>query len=1369
MARHGCRNHRLLLLFCISLAWTCVAISVAFAQPSGDDVRTGSDPFPIDLRLELTWNSVQSRVWAGDIHVASSTKLTPEAGRLSQPGNLTPRMLLTGGLQLSPTCDSLRFSPSPSIDHLRDRSGQFVSPRTTRGGISFRATGQLGDQIVILLQRDDANESASPVTIAMQDLLSGKPIESKFNETATWTLRRIEGDGLRVSLVPIQRETVDLKADRKGATEETLLFWDDQEATISFQCDWLNQTESQSLELVCETAIFADSSRSVAPQRWPVSIELGRGTVVGATWQPPKGDGCYELHWKLQRKVTSHSVLGVPMPESITESITHPMSLLRGANHDHLIRDSKKTIVVLSRQPQRKAGFGDITPLTLVGRIEPLARSWSIHHYLPLREATRFVSKGSATPPLGKATVAGKQVAELTPGSFSIHDLPIAKVGVRHRVRVRLPNGQAMKLGLCILDKPSFGGKPAMVRDLTCLRTRQRSGDSPWVTADVDYYPQSSASQLLLINRDETLTACFESIEVSVFNDKESAKPIVSAVSSTAPKTRTALMQLDIDQWLTTYGDLLPPQHGNEVQHGNAFVAAIRLVEAIRHEGYGGAMLTVCENGRSLYPSAQMTADTSSSAGLPISGNGDPETLELLLRIFDRESLVLLPCLRPNFPLTSLEQAVAGGVATGRGIAVLTPWNGLSTELSLNEVESACGGIYNPTNELVGTGITELTNELLRFCSGHSCVRSIGVIADEGSSLALPQARLSLDSHTLDRFHSSLPANTIARSQVAAWANNEGAENFERWRQDRLCNLYHHLAAAATADDKDLLVVTTMEQLPKGLLNISSDVRLSVSTLYRRSQLEPLAARSRDEQTTIGVNSLTSQPKNSFRNSLPTTKPNDRADGLESTTALFITPVSLLAPAPGDIEMQLKCGLSRSPISTTPALDPESVSLLVTSLLGRGDRNCIAVSGFATSGDNETRRRSLARFQSLPLVTMDDVPSADEAMKYARLRRVVHAGATYLVATNQSRWPISINVSLANVTGLQALLPTDVSPKVLSDGTWTASLQPGELIAVRALNTSAKVEVWSAQVEGGETRTTEIGNMMRELAVLLAATTEPKQANLIENAGFESDRFPKSSNVKSVDTTTSKKSLSAPENVAGWLLAQHPDEAAGIDDEVAFEGTRSVRLSNRDGRPGGTWIVSRPIETPASGRIAINFMVRGEPSEEARKAKPILVRFAIEGGVAGSNLRRTMSIEVPRNGQWSSAPCRIEIDSLPRCGVESLRFAIDVMNEGTVWIDDVKSEDSFLTEAEKSELQSQMFLAIGGIAKSELSPAVKLLESHWVQQILGAATGPPRPTMKPSREALDRAGSKGDKAFTEPRQPGVAERLKGWLPRSIRF
>ncbi len=178
-------------------------------------------------------------------------------------------------------------------------------------------------------------------------------------------------------------------------------------------------------------------------------------------------------------------------------------------------------------------------------------------------------------------------------------------------------------------------------------------------------------------------------------------------------------------------------------------------------------------------------------------------------------------------------------------------------------------------------------------------------------------------------------------------------------------------------------------------------------------------------------------------------------------------------------------------------------------------------------------------------------------------------------------------------------------------------------------------------------------------------------------------------------------------------------------------------------------------------------MLRGEPSDAPEKSKPIKVRLSIEGTVAQSNLRESTIVNVPRDGQWGTVPCRVEIDQLPPCGVDSLRIAIDVMNEGTVWIDDVRVADQFMTEQERNQLQSQMYLAMGAIPKGDLMAAAKLLDSHWIQELLSGPWDINRPAIL---KTADHPASPPP-VETPPKEetPGIAERFRSWLPKPMRY
>ncbi|MGV3486008.1 MAG: hypothetical protein ACO1RT_16450, partial [Planctomycetaceae bacterium] len=1001
--------------------------------------------------------------------------------------------------------------------------------------------------------------------------------------------------------------------------------------------------------------------------------------------------------------------MGVPFPSQLSESISNPLTLIRGSSDSAAIATSKATIAVLSRQQRTSADSNAGEPLTAVGRIEPFGRSWSVSRLLPIRQASQLVSSGSAE--LKKTLIDQKQVAELDPGKEWHHALPVAKVGQRHRMILHLPAGQAMKLGVRITDSSTQDHSPRVIRDVTCIRTRTTLGSSKWVTAEVDYYPQSTSPQLTLINRDAASSARFEAIDISLPTAAMSPTHRQSATASaSAPTRRTALMYLDSAQWLELFGDQVPDGDSAATSGGNVLAAALRLVDVIGEEGYGGVLMSVCEDGRALYPTAAMTVDTSEHQGMPCRLDGSPETLELLMRLFDRESLAFVPCIRPNFPATQLEDAIATGpAATARGIAAANPWMGQSLNLRLNEVETYPGGLYNPTDDRVHRHATALVGELAALCQPHACVRAIGVMADEGSYLQLPPSRATMDPTTLDRFYESLPTDTILRSQLIGWIAEQGQTKFEAWRKQQLQALYDRMAGAIHDPSTKLMVISTTQQPPIELLDAAPHARLMFTRLHRRSYLDSLAAQCRDELAT----GMTASPNDSWKEeSLP--------------AALLVAPKALPGAMVDGNLASADSGQMDAPLATYPLPDAVTTSLSLAKLLSRGDRVFVAIDGNLSTHGDEARRRSLLRFQALPAVLMEDIPPTDDAMKIVKLRRATHDGATYFVATNHSRWPMVLQASLNNVTDIEPVIASDPVPSIAADGSWRAVMEPGELIAIRTLGRTATVQTWAAQLGGGGPQISEIGQTVRELADAIVGVTDPRPCDLSDNPGFEEDRqegAPASGIAPSaIPAAVSPRPL----NVLGWMMAQHPEGCAAIDDEVAHEGKFSVRLRNLDGRPGATWMVSKAMEPPASGRIAVSLMLRGEPSEKPDASKPLLVSVSIQGTVAGSLLRVSKQVEVPRDGRWSQVPCHLEVDSLPRCGVESLRLAIDVMSEGTVWIDSVKAYDVFMTESEKSHLQSQMFLALGGIAKGELSHVAKLLESHWVQYRLGLPIEPPQ-------------------------------------------
>ncbi len=116
----------------------------------------------------------------------------------------------------------------------------------------------------------------------------------------------------------------------------------------------------------------------------------------------------------------------------------------------------------------------------------------------------------------------------------------------------------------------------------------------------------------------------------------------------------------------------------------------------------------------------------------------------------------------------------------------------------------------------------------------------------------------------------------------------------------------------------------------------------------------------------------------------------------------------------------------------------------------------------------------------------------------------------------------------------------------------------------------------------------------------------------------------------------------------------------------------------------------------------------------------------------------------------------LEVDGIEPSTVESLRLTIDSLTSGRVWVDDVRLHDWFPLTKEKKELQSLAFLAVQGLQRGNLTPSARLLQNHWARYLLpdGDLEQPPVVI---------------DATQTQEETPGMADRIRSWIPRPLRF
>ena len=382
---------------------------------------------------------------------------------------------------------------------------------------------------------------------------------------------------------------------------------------------------------------------------------------------------------------------------------------------------------------------------------------------------------------------------------------------------------------------------------------------------------------------------------------------------------------------------------------------------------------------------------------------------------------------------------------------------------------------------------------------------------------------------------------------------------------------------------------------------------------------------------------------------------------------------------------------------------------------------------------------ALNEFTRLPAQGLSQVIGSDPGLKTVSIRSGYQDGEALLVVLNSAPW--SSEVDILCDQSLDWVPNTNQANLTIQGTEINATLRPDQMLVLRApaSNQTAAtnlVRVWSARVQGGEESLTEIKEQVTAVVERIGSLANPRQYAALCNGGFEQ-----------------VGGLGIP----GWMHAQHPAGAVKVDEREAVEGSRSVMLTTDNRGAGRTWIVSEQLRPPSSGRLAVSLACRGE-LVEGDTTKHV-IRISIEGTRKGEPIRQSREFQINRDGLWQPRSVVLEAAGIDPTTVDSVRLTIDSLSPGRVWLDDVRLHDWFPMAHERGELQSEAFLAMQGLQHENLTPAAQLLQNQWAQHLLSKkplhVQPPSQPNMQPISPRLE--------------SRGVAERIKSWLPRPLRF
>ncbi len=616
---------------------------------------------------------------------------------------------------------------------------------------------------------------------------------------------------------------------------------------------------------------------------------------------------------------------------------------------------------------------------------------------------------------------------------------------------------------------------------------------------------------------------------------------------------------------------------------------------------------------------------------------------------------------------------------------------------------------YNPLHPRVQQSLALLVAELDQQCREYSCFAGVVLRCDAASHLR-PLREASEDPAMWAMFARS-SGNVSSPAQLRAWVQQEGRAAFSTWLREASRQAYERIGAAAS--NQPVLLVMQPEA------SASDQAEVGQSTIQSST------ASWQGEGTSF-------LPVQAFRYGPPHVLARQAA--LQQQLSSVETPMS-----EGTSTVAL-LGEELNSDPHEPVLVRDQVLSDISRIIDRVDPSIVFVELPSVGGRlDEELANALRAFSALPAENMLRIEPIDPSSQTVHVRWGTKDGHLCVSMISLAPWPSEVELETSAPIEWASRDDADptasrVSIEQISAKRARVVVGAGQLVVLQSKNpaTGATVRLWSSRVRGGSEAVDQIKRKVTLIVERIGILSEFESSDALSNGGFEQ---------------------SGGMGLVGWLHAQHPPGCVRVDDKEFLEGAHSVLLTTDDASTSRTWIVSETIDPPRSGRLAVSLACRGELKTDNSVHR---LRVSIEATRDGEPIRYSSEFDVPRNGQWSPRAVVLEADGVERDSVDSLRLTIDSLSGGRVWIDDVHLHDQFPTAKERAELQSQAFLAVQGLQRGNLTPSGRLLQNHWACFLLTLGPAPPAQQVMEAVEPVDET-------------PGVAERIRSWLPRPLRF
>jgi hypothetical protein len=1273
-----------------------------------------------ELRVRIAWGGGPERTWRGTIAISNGTLAEPRSLGIEadEPGS----MWLDGDAAGS-----------------RKLVVQQRSPRSY-DGVDLLVTAAAGAKLLVQLSTAESVKPSTPIEVPLADLSDefvNKQLDASGNRLL---LMRAPGDLLRVS-----------------TARDNLVFGPGEVFKATLQPHALPLPEGGRAWLKIQ--LLGGGKERWSQQR---EVEVGTATDIPLEIPLPSEEGVYEI------------VIVAVNNARWSQAVRQPLNWKRTIAERHV------QLLVLGTQRLPSGRFE--REFTQVVEIDPANPHWyEKFNKLPQLPLTKARLPRLWKGPLGndcfqtRSHASLGDLAELSPNanspdvSWEAYWLPISQPGRPHIVEVDYPSDVAQSLGISICEPNAAGALMPIGLDSGMDRSTEAvtwSGSPCWQRHRLIFWPRTNSPLLLMTNGREHVPAAYGKIRVLVGGERLSrALPERSTQTERLlaayldrpliPENFSAEQCLDawsgrsLDDWWTFY------------QGGT------RLVEYLNHAGYNGLMLNVLADGSTIYPSKLLAPTPRYDSGAFFTTAQDPvrkDVLEMLLRLFDREELQLIPAVEFAAPLPELEAIRRAGGPSAQGIE----WIGAdgANWCASSPPQRGLAPYYNVLDPRVQEAMLGVLRELAERYARHTSFAGLAVRLSADGYAQLPGPDWGLDDTTIAQFEHDTklalpgegPRRFAQRSAFLAQESNRRA--WLEWRAAQLGKFYRrayeelatirpgsrlYLAGAGMIGGPELEAelrpsLPRRSNIAEALLGVGIDARyfqddasrIVLLRLERVLSQANLGARAAD----IEIGQMTDF---------------DRYFQTAGTTgSLFFHQPREVRVASFDQKGPFKASYAWLVSQPMPA-GGQNRQRFVHSLATLDAQVMIDGGWLLPMGQEETTRELAATYRSLPPIRFQAVSNQQggDVAQPVTFRSGVYGGRTYLYAVNDAPFTTTArihveagaNCHIVELTGSRKIAP--LRPDSGKGMSWEVHLEPYDLVAVQLsepnVQFSSLQATWPSSVE------TSLGSQIHRLGARAAVLRNPPPLDLVTNPGFE-------------------QAIAGNGPIPNWAVTKQNGVDIQLDTTQKHGGQQSVKIASTG---AVACLVSRPFPAPATGRLSMAVWLR---VDDAQHQPPL--RLAIEGKLHGRDYYRFAPVgQASAAGQPPVPPLAstwaqyvFQVDNLPLDGLTSLRARFDLMGAGEVWVDDVQLFGLAFNRSELVELTKLITLADVKLKNGQVGDCLRLLEGYWpcfLEENVPAPAGAPMPdtvTAKPP-PAEERP----------PEHSGFLNRVKDMLPDSLRF